>query len=78
MNELKYIIDEYDNFMIFSPIVQHVHAARPLINTTDSLIVGAGFCNIRNGYIECWGESISLNVKSRGKIDSDILNKKCM
>lgn len=38
-------------------------------------ILGAGFCDLRvdaegNAYVYCWGESESLEVKSRGDLDN--------
>jgi hypothetical protein len=44
-------------------------------------VVSAGFCHVGgrdeygNPLFECFGESVSLKVKSRGQQDSDILNR---
>jgi hypothetical protein len=37
-------------------------------------IKSAGFCNISDNKIECYGESISLNIKSN-KNDADLINR---
>jgi hypothetical protein len=39
-------------------------------------VIGAGFCYINEkGLYECYGESVSCKVKSRGEQDAKILNK---
>lgn len=59
---------------VFSELTTHADVARAL----NCEVVGAGFCYIKetpNGSrYECYGESISLRIKSRGTADSDILN----
>lgn len=70
--KLKYIIDQLDGFMIFAPYVNHDDAARQL-SKLGGEIVGAGFCDLVDGVIQCWGESNSLRIKSRGIIDAKII-----
>jgi hypothetical protein len=69
--------------------VAHAFARRPKDNETyKDVIIGAGFCQITVEKVEtlggqtynravfvCYGESISLNVKSREDEDSKFLNK---
>ena len=72
--KLKYIIDEMSGFSIFAEYVQHDMAARPFQSHSD--IVGAGFVSFTDGAVVCYGESISLNIKSRGFVDSTIIAEK--
>lgn len=37
-------------------------------------VLGAGFCHINENQYTCHGESVSLKIKSRGEVDSNILN----
>ena len=73
MSKLKYIINQIDQFMIFPPAVQHVDAARLLMGKFGPDVVSGGFIDISNNEVNCYGESISLNLKSRGDIDSQII-----
>ena len=79
MNKSKYIIldDQGEGIpVVFSPLIQHDHMA------CGRSVISAGFCDVtvteENGceatewYV--WGESISLNKKSRPE-DKDILNR---
>jgi len=77
MNKLKYIIDDHDCFMIFSNRVVHSDAACILCRGLDPrpTIVGAGFIDLIDGVVFCYGESISLDVKSRKQTDSAIIAK---
>ena len=72
----KYIIVDNNNGIIpvvFTELATHKDVARGFM---PGVILGAGFCWI-NGYgrYECYGESTSLDVKSRGDDDSKLLNK---
>lgn len=71
--KLKYIIDEIGSFMIFSEYVHHSTAAQSLRQHGRSPIVGAGFIRIEEGKVCCYGKSESLSIKSREKIDSEII-----
>ena len=70
MRKLKYVRHHY-GFVIFDEIVQHND-----IRVDD--IVSAGFCSISSASEElsasCWGESVSLNLKSRDD-DSEAMTK---
>jgi hypothetical protein len=86
----KYIIIDYGMNVVpivFSELQQHAEVARALYATPDK-ILGAGFCFIEVVKItnqagqtfhepryKCYGESVSLKVKSREDEDSRFLNK---
>ncbi len=83
MEKLKYILDDYGNFAIFSDTKAHSDIARGF----HFKPVSAGFCTIAVGHyikgtteekesvnVHCFGESLSLNLKSREE-DEDIINK---
>lgn len=75
--ELKYIIDKYGNFAMFTKANTHSEIAKGFYSEP----VGAGFCNIRQKAdsedvnVHCYGESVSLNLKSREE-DENIINNK--
>ena len=73
MHQFKYIIDRIDQFVIFSPSVQHIDAADLLMGDYGSDIVGAGFIDMFDGGVCCYGTSISLKIDTRGNIDSEII-----
>lgn len=58
-----------DTIVIFPEISQHRD-----IDLLDSKILGAGFIEMVNGSWKCYGESISLAVKSRPQ-DTIIANE---
>ena len=67
--ELKYIIikDRFEVPIIFSALLNHKTVAGNLN------VISAGFCTIEsNNQVSCYGESVSLNIKSR-KEDSSII-----
>lgn len=68
---MKYIIVEDETGMeipvVFPEIVNH--------NRMGTMkIVSAGFCALRDGKFDTWGESKSLGVKNRNE-DEEILNR---
>ena len=83
MERLKYIIDKHGNFAIFSDVNLHSDMAKGFHFKPTS----AGFCTIDIGYtkitvgswgreivnIHCFGESISLKIKSKEE-DEKIIN----
>jgi len=71
--ELKYIIDEAGNFMIFSPAIHHKSANRSSQAHTYSKCVGAGFISLQGGQVSCWGYSESLMIRSNGRADAEII-----
>jgi len=69
----KYIISEDKLPVVFSELQQHSDVARVVFPGLK--IIGAGFVSVTDdGSYECYGESISLKVQSRGEKNSDILN----
>ena len=74
MHKAKYIISETGRPLVFSQLHAHVDVAHAMFG--GAKIIGAGFVQVnREGEYVCYGESVSLNVKSRGDEDSKILNK---
>ena len=81
-NQSKYIIFEnscgLEIPVIFSPLIQHKDIN---LNDFNFKPVAAGFCLFMgshyNGspFYSCWGESVSLKLTSRGKQDSEILDR---
>lgn len=74
MNQAKYIIIGVDTPVVFDETLVHANVARALGAATN--ITGAGFCQISSSEFVCWGESISLGVKSNGDHDSLILTRR--
>lgn len=79
MNFAKYVI--VNNLgttlaMIFSPDIEHRKMAYGAVGRD---VLGAGFVEIfhkKEGLVvKCFGESMSLNAKSRGKVDAEIIQK---
>lgn len=71
----KYIIFGDSGFpeaVAFSETIVHKDIANGL---GAKHIIGAGFFMMIDGRFHCYGESISLDVKSRGVLDSEILNR---
>jgi hypothetical protein len=69
---MKYIISKDDIPVVFSEFQTHEKMARAL----SFVVLGAGFCHINDDKeFVCYGDSVSLNVKSRGPVDSLIINK---
>lgn len=75
MNKLKYIVDAIGGFAIFPPYVNH-DTVGALMSKAGIPPVGAGFIDIFDGEVQCYGESVSLRIKSRGEEDSKEIAKK--
>jgi len=58
--------------MVFSELQQHADVVYRMFPNCS--VLGAGFCHIVDDKYVCYGESVSLNVKSRGEADSKVLN----
>ena len=81
MAQAKYII--FDNGgleipVVFSPLLQHNQVASGL----HLPVLSAGFCATLSSETRadkpkwiCWGQSISLRIKSRESVDAEILNR---
>jgi hypothetical protein len=78
-------MDECDNFVIFPSMLTHSNVARKTLEANGFRIVSGGFISfdtVSDSLGEgvrpyCYGESISLGLKSRPE-DSDIMMKKMM
>lgn len=72
---MKYIIVDEVGIevpIIFSELQKHSDVAGM------KKVISAGFCYFRSDGIlavSCWGESISLRIKNRGKLDEEIILK---
>ena len=70
----KYIIVKQGNIsmpFVFSEVCTHSDIAQAV----GGVVTGAGFCFIEENQYQCYGESISCQVKSNGDEDSKILNR---
>lgn len=64
MEKMKYIkVGDYNSIIIFPTIIQHSEFKHLKPKT-------AGFCYISEEKVECFGNSISLNLKSDEKADT--------
>ena len=75
--EMKYIV--YDNGwsdipIIFPVVISHDQMAFNLPGASRDNIIAAGFCQIIDGEICCYGESTTLKKQSRPE-DSQIINQ---
>lgn len=75
--KLKYILTKPGAFVIFHPVTAHNEMAKGLYGEP----VSAGFCYLETNEsgdrptIKCFGESISMNLKSRPEDSEYITNK---
>jgi hypothetical protein len=75
MWETKYIIHANNIPIVFPEIINHSDMARNMGWKKED-IIGAGFVYLGEDYsYTCYGESVSLRVKSRGEEDEKILNR---
>lgn len=69
---LKYVIksdgDRKPIVYIFSKTIGHYCFESPNI-------IGAGFFKIEDGRVKCFGESTSLGIKSRGRLDEIVITE---
>ena len=73
--KMKYVIYENDgakHYVVFDFSVDHSEMARRM--GIGAKILSAGFVSFNDEGACCYGESVSLNMKSRGDIDSKIIN----
>jgi len=64
MEKMKYVkVGDYNSIIIFPTIIQHSDF-RYLKPTS------AGFCYISENKVECFGESVSLGLKSNERLDT--------
>jgi hypothetical protein len=87
MNRIKYIVVRKEGLerpYLFGELDTHREVAVAMLhpyidwNASNpfSPVVGAGFCErAEDGRWQCFGESTSLKVKSRGRLDESVLNE---
>jgi len=83
MNKVKYIVFDSGDVVIFSATIDH----STMRNTGRGNPAGAGFLHFfisdtveggkRNAHVSvmCYGESVSLKLKSREKLDEEKVNQ---
>jgi hypothetical protein len=72
MKHSKYIIldNDLETPIVFSPLLEHVDVA------AGKPVISAGMCyRAEDGVFGTYGESVSLQVKSRPEKDPEILNR---
>ena len=70
---ITFIKNDIEGGIIFDNILKH---SDMLILYNKAFILGAGFLYFnKKGKVECYGESISLRIKSRKNLDSKTINK---
>ena len=84
MENPKYVIVEDMGLelpIVFSPILSHFDVVNHLKNFKGCKVVSAGECTPRclkgdnTRTWGCWGQSVTLKIKSRNEIDEEILDK---
>lgn len=76
MSKLKYIVDAIGGFAIFPGYVDHNTVGNLMFKPSGIPAVGAGFISIFDSEVQCFGESISMRIKSRGEEDAKEIAKK--
>src|SRR5438445_748803 len=75
---MKYVIFEQDGFesaVMVPDQLLHKLATHPEVVTKMQLkIVSAGWCEMLNGNVRCYGDSTTLNLRAR-KEDAEIVNQ---
>ena len=74
MWETKYIIHTDRIPIVFPETINHADMARNMGWKKED-IIGAGFVVVVDHSYNCYGESVSLRVKSRVEEDEKILNR---
>ena len=73
---MKYIayenLDGNERFVIFDEITTHSDMAKYI---RKKYVIGAGFVGFGEDGAHCYGESISMNIKSRGEKDSQLIQR---
>ncbi len=72
MDRAKYIIKKIGTAeypVIFHPGIMHSEMA------TSKEVVAAGFLQIYEDKVSCFGKSVSLKVESRGQVDADLIQR---
>ena len=74
MFKAKYILHHNGTPVVFAETLTHVEVAIQIFGSKSD-IIGAGFCYIQDDKYHCYGESISLGIKSGGEKDAVIVNR---
>ena len=69
---VKYIIFDDLTVVIFSPIIIHSDMARKYAEKTPQT---AGMVKLYDDQVACYGESVTLRIKSDPKRDTDIIKR---
>lgn len=88
MSQWKYVVIEAETrgvkhqlAVIFPDLIWHSDAFNNFRfsltkqSWTNVIAISAGFCQIHNEGISCYGESESLNLKSRLEVDEELIEK---
>lgn len=69
----KYVITGAGEAILFPYSIMHIYAAG--LSSGARRPLGAGFCDISNGVVNCFGRSDSLNIDSRGDLDALVISE---
>ena len=75
MDHAKYIIIKGGGLelpVVFSPLLKHSDVAKGFV------IAAAGFCDISNNEVACWGKSVSLDIESRPVEDAYLIRRQIL
>jgi len=77
MSELKYIVIDEINPIIFDAVIDHSAMAR----AANGPVTSAGFCYLSGNSddevdVHCFGESVTLNIKSNPDADQQLIEKR--
>lgn len=72
--QMKYVMFENDDFIVFPEEIFHIDAAS--LFPLELRAVSAGFCQVENGKLKCYGDSGTLQLTSRKNIDAAIMLKR--
>lgn len=85
-DSMKYIVIRegwLETAIIFDEMINHYEMAQkvlgPIVCDPKILrqkIVGAGFVTLTSDGLMCYGRSVTMEITSRGEVDSDLLNKR--
>ena len=83
LKEAKYIVvkeldcfgDSVENIYLFNTMTIHYNMAQKMTNDRLGLVVGAGFIKFMDDGPVCYGESVSLRIKSRPDKDTNLAKK---
>lgn len=74
MKQMKYIVVDngmYDTPIIFDEATEH----SAMLSNVAGTLVSAGFVSFSKEGLQCFGKSVSLDIKARPKEDSALINR---